>query len=75
MNKEERLIYLGLFKSKAQLMHMVIDLENKINQLETNRDEAIEFIKKKKLNCELYGEQTFSVDDLLSILERGKYDS
>lgn len=55
--------------------NLEIECINYFEQLETNRDEAIEFIKKKKLNCELYGEQTFSVDDLLSILERGKYDS
>jgi hypothetical protein len=55
-------------------------LQQKVNQLETNRDEAIEYIK----NClsgykEQYEEHTFSyhfvtydLENFLSILERGK---
>lgn len=58
----ERENYLLCFRSKSQLASMLIDAEEKI-------DKAIEYIKKKKINCELYGEQTFNIDELLEILK------
>lgn len=62
------------------LWNYIFDLETKVNQLETNRDEAIEYIN----NCligyeEQYEEHTFNypfvkydLENFLEILERGK---
>ena len=50
-----------------------------INQLETNRDEAIEFIKKTQFDCGDFNCCGFGIwkdgrNELLEILERGKED-
>ena len=44
-----------------------IELLEKVNQLETNRDEAIEILKENS-----FGVSYMEVSELLSILERGK---
>ena len=46
----------------------------KVNQLETNRDEAIELVKEIKLHYQQHPTMIPSVkiDKLLSLLERGK---
>lgn len=58
-----------------QLENDVLYLEQKVNQLETNRDEAIEYIEQVKYRRD---DQIFVdilhpyLDKLLEILERGK---
>lgn len=49
-------------------------LKQKVNQLETNRDEAIELVKEIKLHYQQHPTMIPSVkiDKLLSLLERGK---
>ena len=49
-------------------------LQQKVNQLETNRDEAIELVKEIKLHYQQHPTMIPSVkiDKLLSLLERGK---
>lgn len=49
-------------------------LQAKVNQLETNRDEAIELVKEIKLHYQQHPTMIPSVkiDKLLSLLERGK---
>ena len=50
-------------------------LQQKANQLETNVDEAIEYIKKReltKLSKSCYAVHEVSFRNILSILERGK---
>lgn len=42
--------------------------EKYIRELLNRISKAIEYIEEKKMNCDLYGEQTFNVDDLLEIL-------
>lgn len=59
------------------LMFMWCDekAKDKINQLETNRDEAIEYIKAReltKLSRDCYAVHEVSFRNILSILERGK---
>lgn len=71
-NRAERLGYLGLFKSKAELMYMVLDLEEKVNQLETNRDEEIEEIKDLLEHWKGNDLVERDLNTLLTILERGK---
>lgn len=67
-------------QDKIDLEHQIKLLQQKVNQLETNRDEAIEYIN----NCligyeEQYEEHTFNypfvrydLENFLEILERGK---
>jgi hypothetical protein len=57
--------------------NLIKNLQQKINQLETNRDEAIEYIKRHDQHN---GDNYYNLDkdmwdreiDILSILERGK---
>lgn len=54
-----------------------IELLEKVNQLEINRDEAIDFIKKTQFDCGEFNCCGFGIwkdgrNELLEILERGK---
>ena len=78
MNKPKSITQL----SKEQLEDLCLSLMHTdkvktemINQLETNRDEAIEYIKKReltKLSRDCYAVHEVSFRNILSILERGK---
>ena len=65
-------------QDKVDLEHQIKLLQQKVNQLETNRDEAIEYIKnniQEGYNEVFEAEMRWdavSGDDLLEILKRGK---
>ena len=76
---------MGKFRSKLTFIFGTGDLEDvesiidfyeqKVNQLETNRDEAIEYINEgelTKLSRSCFDTHEVSFRNILSILERGK---
>ena len=88
MNKEE-LLYNEIYErtkdfGRTQFVREIMrlqrenkELQQKINQLETNRDEAIDFIKKTQFDCGEFNCCGFGIwkdgrNELLEILERGK---
>ena len=85
MNKEE-LLYNEIYErtkdfGRNQFVREIMrlqrenkELQQKVNQLETNRDEVIELVKEIKLHYQQHPTMIPSVkiDKLLSLLERGK---
>ena len=78
LNEEKEAIRKGFYYPNDVLSYedltMIIDY---INQLETNRDEAIDFIKKTQFDCGEFNCCGFGIwkdgrNELLEILERGK---
>ena len=66
-----------LSESYYNLHEKYYKLQQKVNQLETNRDEAIEFIQKTQFDCGDFNCCGFGIwkngkNELLEILERGK---
>jgi hypothetical protein len=79
MNKKEEKFYLDLLEDTRNIYKDWVDaLQQKVNQLETNIDEAIEYIKNniQEGYSEVFDAEmrwdAVSGDDLLEILERGK---
>ena len=84
MNKEE-LLFDDIYNQtqdfgRTQFVREIVKLQQKVNQLETNRDEAIKLMRKKsklvkkKELCHFafYNMQMDDVSEVLEILERGK---
>lgn len=87
MNKKaiiRKEMIIGKFRSKLTYMFNSADLEDveniidfyeqKLNQLETNRDEAIRYIKAYMPSFQNYiaSDTEFNAKEVVSILERGK---
>lgn len=63
--------------TQDEMVEALRNLQQKVNQLEVNRDEAINFIKKTQFDCGEFNCCGFGIwengkNELLEILERGK---
>ncbi len=73
MNKEEKKFHLDLLEDTRNIYTEWVDqLQQKVNQLETNRDEAKEEIKDLLEHWKGNDLVERDLNTLLSILERGK---
>ena len=76
MNKKEDEFYRDLLEDTRNIYKDWVDaLQQKVNQLETNRDEAIEYLNEnalKPISYEFRLYETEFYEKILEILERGK---
>ena len=58
-----------IYHSKCKLFKVIKELQQELTKYKERCEKAVELLKRKLIDVEIYGEQTIDVNEILTILE------